>query len=344
VFAVLLGWLPSFGRGDTVALGWWTTGLPHQERPEGADPAAITLSLFQMTLIIRLVRAEMLEVLRTDYIKFARARGLTDRAIHFGHALKNTLVPVITITGCSSAVSSPSPSSPKRCSSGPAWVSCSFQAINFADIPVMAAYLCLIALVFVFINLVVDLTYYAVDPRPAHRARRRALDLPSMTNPVAHISPWHADSRPCAATFTCIPSSASRSTAPPGSSASASPRSGSSIIRASARQAWSPSFAGGPTRAAAPSGLRADMDCVAHAGGERVRAQVALRRPMHGCGHDGHTTMLLAAARYLHETRNFDGTVYLIFQPGEEGYRGREGDDRGRPLRALSRGAGVRAP
>src|SRR5437763_4895972 len=99
VFAVLLGWLPSFGRGDTVAFGWWTTGLFTASGLKALILPSITLSLFTMTLIIRLVRAEMLEVLRTDYIKFARARGLTDRAIHFGHALKNTLVPVITITG-----------------------------------------------------------------------------------------------------------------------------------------------------------------------------------------------------------------------------------------------------
>ena len=99
VFAVYLGWLPSFGRGDTVALGWWTTGFLTASGLKALILPSITLSLFQMTLIMRLVRAEMLEVLRTDYIKFARARGLTDRAIHFGHALKNTLVPVITITG-----------------------------------------------------------------------------------------------------------------------------------------------------------------------------------------------------------------------------------------------------
>ena len=99
VFAVLLGWLPSFGRGDTVALGWWSTGFLTWSGIKSLILPSITLGLFQMTLIQRLVRSEMLEVLRTDYIKFARARGLTDRAVHFGHALKNTLVPVITITG-----------------------------------------------------------------------------------------------------------------------------------------------------------------------------------------------------------------------------------------------------
>src|SRR6185437_2411640 len=98
-FAVILGWLPSFGRGDTVALGWWTTGFLTKSGLKALILPAITLALFNMTLIMRLVRSEMLEVLRTDYIKFARARGLTDRAVHFGHALRNTLVPVITIVG-----------------------------------------------------------------------------------------------------------------------------------------------------------------------------------------------------------------------------------------------------
>ncbi len=99
VFSVVLGWLPSFGRGTTVALGWWTTGFLTPTGLRALILPSITLALFQMTLIMRLVRSEMLEVLRTDYIKFARARGLHNRAINFGHALKNTLVPVITITG-----------------------------------------------------------------------------------------------------------------------------------------------------------------------------------------------------------------------------------------------------
>ena len=99
LFAVTLGWLPSFGRGEVVRLGWWTTGLLTISGLKALIMPSITLGLFQMTLIMRLVRAEMLEVLRTDYIRFARARGLTTRAIHFGHALKNTLVPVITVAG-----------------------------------------------------------------------------------------------------------------------------------------------------------------------------------------------------------------------------------------------------
>jgi peptide/nickel transport system permease protein len=165
VFAVLLGWLPSFGRGDTVALGWWTTGLLTPSGLKALILPAVTLSLFQMTLIMRLVRAEMLEVLRTDYIRFARARGLTDRAIHFGHALKNTLVPVITIIGLQLGAIIAFAIITETVFQWPGMGLLFIQAVNFADIPVMAAYLCFIALVFVVINLVVDLLYYVVDPR-----------------------------------------------------------------------------------------------------------------------------------------------------------------------------------
>jgi len=165
VFAVLLGWLPSFGRGDTVQLGWWSTGFLTGSGLKSLILPAITLGLFQMTLIQRLVRSEMLEVLRTDYIKFARARGLTDRAVHFGHALKNTLVPVITITGLQLGAIIAFAIITETVFQWPGMGLLFIQAVGFADVPVMAAYLCLIALFFVVINLVVDLLYYAVDPR-----------------------------------------------------------------------------------------------------------------------------------------------------------------------------------
>ncbi len=173
VFAVQLGWLPSFGRGETVAFGWWTTGLLTASGLKALILPTITLSLIQMTLIMRLVRSEMLEVLRTDYIKFARARGLTDRAIHFGHALKNTLVPVITIVGLQLGSIIAFAIVTETVFQWPGMGLLFIQSVYFADIPVMAAYLCLIALVFVVINLVVDLMYYVVDPRlrierPAH--------------------------------------------------------------------------------------------------------------------------------------------------------------------------------
>ena len=165
VFAVQLGWLPSFGRGDTVAFGWWTTGLLTKSGLKALVLPTITLSLIQMTLIMRLVRSEMLEVLRTDYIKFARARGLTDRSIHFGHALRNTLVPVITIVGLQLGAIIAFAIVTETVFQWPGMGLLFIQSVYFADIPVMAAYLCLIALVFVIINLIVDLLYYAVDPR-----------------------------------------------------------------------------------------------------------------------------------------------------------------------------------
>jgi peptide/nickel transport system permease protein len=165
VFAVQLGWLPSYGRGDTVQLGWWSTGLLTKTGWKHLILPSITLALFQLTLIMRLVRSEMLEVLRTDYIKFARARGLTDRAVHFGHALKNTLVPVITITGLQLGGIIAFAIVTETVFQWPGMGLLFIQSVQFADIPVMAAYLCLIALVFVLINLVVDLLYFAVDPR-----------------------------------------------------------------------------------------------------------------------------------------------------------------------------------
>ena len=165
VFAVQLGWFPSFGRGEITDLGGWTTGLLTLKGWHHLTLPAITLAIFQLTLIMRLVRAEMLEVLRTDYIKFARARGLTDRAVHFGHALKNTLVPVMTITGLQLGGLIAFAIITETVFQWPGMGLLFIQAVTFADIPVMAAYLCLIALIFVVINLVVDLLYFVVDPR-----------------------------------------------------------------------------------------------------------------------------------------------------------------------------------
>ncbi len=165
LFAVVLGWFPSFGRGDTVKFGWWTSGLLTKDGWHHILLPAVTLAIFQLTLIMRLVRSEMLEVLRTDYIKFARARGLSNRAIHFGHALKNTLVPVMTITGLQLGGLIAFAIITETVFQWPGMGLLFIQAVTFADIPVMAAYLCLIALIFVVINLVVDLLYFVVDPR-----------------------------------------------------------------------------------------------------------------------------------------------------------------------------------
>ena len=165
VFSVQLGWLPSFGRGTTVALGWWTTGFLTPTGIRALILPSITLALFQLTLIMRLVRSEMLEVLRTDYIKFARARGLANRAINFGHALKNTLVPVITITGLQLGGIIAFAIVTETVFQWPGMGFLFIQSVSSADVPVMAAYLILIAFFFVLINLIVDLLYYAVDPR-----------------------------------------------------------------------------------------------------------------------------------------------------------------------------------
>ncbi len=165
VFSVLLGWLPSFGRGEVVNLGHWTTGFLTLSGLKALVLPAITLGLFQMTLIMRLVRAEMLEVLRSDYVKFARARGLSRRAINFGHALKNTLVPVITIAGLQIGGIIAFSIVTETVFQWPGLGLLFVQSVQVADIPVMAAYLMLISVLFVMINLVVDLLYYAVDPR-----------------------------------------------------------------------------------------------------------------------------------------------------------------------------------
>ncbi|MCG8596926.1 MAG: ABC transporter permease [Kiloniellales bacterium] len=168
IFGVWLGWLPTFGRGGSEAivdLGWWTTGFLTLDGWRAIILPATTLALFQLTLIMRLVRAEMLEVMRTDYIKFARARGLSNRAVNFGHALKNTLVPVITIMGLQIGSLLAFSIITETVFQWPGMGLLILQAIQFVDIPVMSSYLVLIALFFVLINLAVDLLYFAVDPR-----------------------------------------------------------------------------------------------------------------------------------------------------------------------------------
>src|SRR5882672_173134 len=157
LFAVTLGWLPSFGRGDVVRIGWWTTGLLTVSGLKALIMPSITLGLFQMTLIMRLVRAEMLEVLRTDYIRFARARGLTTRAVHFGHALKNTLVPVITVAGLQFGSVIAFAIITETVFQWPGMGLLFVQAVQNVDIPIMAAYLLMVSLIFVTINLVVDI-------------------------------------------------------------------------------------------------------------------------------------------------------------------------------------------
>lgn len=165
LFSVALGVLPSFGRGEVTSLWGFTTGLFGWGGIKHLILPSITLAVFQLTLIMRLVRTEMLEVLRMDYIRFARARGLRQRSIYFGHALKNTLVPVITITGLQLGGLIAFAIITETVFQWPGMGLLFIQAVNFADIPVMAAYLCLISVIFVVINLIVDLLYFTVDPR-----------------------------------------------------------------------------------------------------------------------------------------------------------------------------------
>jgi len=165
IFGVVWRVLPTFGRGDVVDLGWWTTGFLTASGLKSLVLPSITLALFQLTLIMRLVRAEMLEVLRTDFIKFARARGILTRSIHFSHALKNSLVPVITITGLQLGSIIAFAIITETVFQWPGMGLLFIQAVLEVDIPVMAAYLVVIGFVFVFINFVVDILYFVVDPR-----------------------------------------------------------------------------------------------------------------------------------------------------------------------------------
>lgn len=165
LFSVTLNWLPSFGRGDVVDLGWWTTGFLTKSGLLALILPSVMLALFQMTLIMRLVRAEMLEVLRADYIKFARARGIPARMVHFRYALKNTLIPVMTIFGLQLGGLIAFAIITETVFQWPGMGFLFIQAVNFIDVPVMAAYLVLVSFIFVVINTLVDLLYHVVDPR-----------------------------------------------------------------------------------------------------------------------------------------------------------------------------------
>lgn len=165
IFSVWLGWLPSFGRGTVIDIGWWSTGFLTLSGLKALILPSVMLCLFQLTLIMRLVRAEMMEVLRTDYIKFAKARGLTNRSINFRHALKNTLIPVITIFGLQLGGLIAFAIVTETVFQWPGMGALFIQAVSFGDVPVMAAYLVLVSLIFVIINTTVDLLYAVLDPR-----------------------------------------------------------------------------------------------------------------------------------------------------------------------------------
>jgi peptide/nickel transport system permease protein len=170
IFAVELRWLPSFGRGQTVRIGWWTTGLLTESGLKSLVMPVLTLGFFQLTLIMRLVRSEMLEVMRSDFIRFARARGIPDRTIEFRHALRNTMVPVVTIAGLQLGSVIAFAIVTETVFQWPGLGALFVTAVQFADIPVMAAYLVFVAFVFVVINLATDVIYLVLDPRLRKRA------------------------------------------------------------------------------------------------------------------------------------------------------------------------------
>ena len=165
VFAVELQWLPSFGRGEVVELGWWSTGFLTLSGLKSLILPSITLGLYQLTLIMRLTRSEMLEVLRQDYVRFARALGLSERSVYFKHALPNTLIPVTTIAGLQLGSIVAFAIITETVFQWPGVGLLFINAVYFVDIPVMSAYLLLVGVLFVLINLAVDLLYLAIDPR-----------------------------------------------------------------------------------------------------------------------------------------------------------------------------------
>lgn len=165
LFAVELRWLPSFGRGETVKIGWWSTGLLTESGRKSLIMPVLTLAFFQLTLIMRLVRSEMLEVMRAEFIRFARARGIAERTIELKHALRNTLVPVVTIAGLQLGSVIAFAIVTETVFQWPGLGALFVNAVQFADVPVMAAYLMFVAAVFVIVNLIVDLLYFLLDPR-----------------------------------------------------------------------------------------------------------------------------------------------------------------------------------
>ncbi len=165
IFSVTLGWLPGYGRGDVVRIGWWSTGLLTPSGRAAVILPSLSLSLFQITLVMRLVRAEMLETLRADFIKFARARGVRRRALWFRHALKNCLMPVVTLTAMQVGNLIAFALVTETVFQWPGMGMLFMQAVTFVDIPVMAAYLCIVSFIFVTLNTFVDIAYAVIDPR-----------------------------------------------------------------------------------------------------------------------------------------------------------------------------------
>lgn len=171
-FSLGLGWLPSFGRGEVVRLGGWTTGFLTATGLKSLIMPAISLALGQVALVARLSRAEMLTVLSTDYIRFARARGLPEGRIAFSHALRNTLIPIITVSGIQLGYLVAFAIVVEQVFQWPGMGTLFIHALSTTDLPLISAFLLVAALFFVMINLVVDLLYVLADPRLRVRAER----------------------------------------------------------------------------------------------------------------------------------------------------------------------------
>lgn len=165
VFSVELRWLSAFGRGEVVQIGWWSTGLLTPSGRQALVMPVLTLAVFQISMIMRLVQGEMQEVLRSDFIKFARARGLSDRAVNLRHALRNSLLPVVTVVGLQIGALIAFAIVCEAVFQWPGLGLLILQAIEYADFPVMAAYLALVGFGFAMINLTVDMIYLFLDPR-----------------------------------------------------------------------------------------------------------------------------------------------------------------------------------
>lgn len=165
LFGVQLGWLPTFGRGNVVAIGWWKTNFLTIDGLRSLILPALTLGVYQLTLTMRLVRSEMQDVMNTDFIKFAIARGIDYRSVHYRHALRNSMVPVITIIGLQFGGIIAFSIVTESVFQWPGMGLLFLESIRYVDIPVMSVYLVLIALIFVIINLIVDILYVVIDPR-----------------------------------------------------------------------------------------------------------------------------------------------------------------------------------
>ena len=165
VFAVMLGWLPSTGRGETVQLAGIAVsfltldGLAHLLMP------AFNLALFKMSLVIRLARAGTREVVHMDYIKFARAKGLSSRRIVLVHLMKNIMIPVVTVLGLEFGGLIAFSVVTETVFAWPGMGKLIIESIDNLDRPVIVAYLMITVLMFVMINLIVDILYSVLDPR-----------------------------------------------------------------------------------------------------------------------------------------------------------------------------------